>query len=132
MAGSSPESFRTWRSPRRQAVILLIAFLPTLTFAGHWDVPAFRDFLNASFPGGHSHSAHAHTPAEAHEHARHCHANLASCTDAPATGTAAVAHLSADVARLTALTPFLPVHARAGEPHSPLASVLPQLQPPNA
>jgi hypothetical protein len=51
------------------AVVLLLAVLPNALYLGHW--PFLPGFETAS------------TPAEAHEHAGHCHAGPSKCTDAP-------------------------------------------------
>jgi len=69
------------RLERAAALLLLLAFLPTLSFLGHWDeivtsaqvVPAPASVLI---------DAAAQRAAQA-DHARHCHTDLASCSAQP-------------------------------------------------
>lgn len=75
--------FRHARRGRVQlgALALLIAFLPTLTFAGHWDdVLADQRIERAPVSALTNRSSEQ---AEHAEHAQHCHMNLASCSAQP-------------------------------------------------
>ncbi len=80
------------------ALALLIAILPSLLFLGHWtlrfDVPGTDYSLGLPKAGV------AHGEAAAHDHARHCHGNSASCSDVPFAGASAFALMSASVACL--------------------------------
>jgi hypothetical protein len=65
------------------AVVLLIAFFPTLTFLGHWDeIFTASDEPVAAAPLAAITDLNAEL-AEQAEHAAHCHTNLASCSAQP-------------------------------------------------
>lgn len=64
------------RHAQRCALLLLLAWLPTLTFVGHWEG------LAAPFTSGGATSTHAHTsPSRSSdpEHAQHCHTGFDEC-----------------------------------------------------
>lgn len=68
-------------SRRLLPLLLLFAFLPTLTFLGHW-----HDLLGQAPPALAPASIivdGAAQRAEAAEHAMHCHTNLGSCSAQP-------------------------------------------------
>jgi hypothetical protein len=77
---------------------LLIAFLPSLLFLGHWTIRF--DIPGTDLYVGMPESAHVHTEGDGHDHAQHCHANVASCSDVPFTGASAFALMSESVAYL--------------------------------
>jgi hypothetical protein len=65
------------------AVVLLIAFFPTLTFLGHWDeIFTASDKPVAAAPLATITDLNAEL-AEQAEHAAHCHTNLAACSAQP-------------------------------------------------
>lgn len=78
--------------------LLAAAYLPALTFFGHW--PLAVDIPGTSLYVGLPTSA----PKQGHSHEDHCHADAGSCSDAPVTSTATVAIL-ADSLRLTERDP---------------------------
>lgn len=83
------------------SLLMLAAILPTLTYLGHWELvvplPGDQELTIIAAEGGHT---HRHDDDHAAEHARHCHGDAASCSDAPFTGVSAFALLSAAVALL--------------------------------
>jgi len=62
------------RQARRYALLLLLAWLPTLTFVGHWE-GLVAPFTSA----GMATAAHVHSPASDREHAQHCHSGFDEC-----------------------------------------------------
>ena len=73
------------------ALLLALAYLPSLSFVDHW-----REFggHEAALAGGDAHDAAGHEA--------HCHAGAASCSDAPATAGDSVAVLRDIVSDVTA------------------------------
>ena len=71
-------------SPRRVqscALLLLVAWLPTLAYFGHWnDLAAMLSPGNGSFSSAHG--------TRDGEHATHCHVNVAGCSDGTSTSNA--------------------------------------------
>lgn len=121
-----PAGVRAWA--------LLVAFLPTLTFLGHWtlhiDIPGTNEYL-LIVPGE---PAHADSHADEHSsqsenHDRHCHAGVASCSDIPLTGISAFALLNDSIAYLGATGALIVLAAIAWRPRT-LNSIDPDLQPP--
>lgn len=84
--------------PRRTLPwLLLIAYLPSLTFVGHFsldiNIPGTAWYIG--LPESPGHSAHNDglagvngSAGHFHDHAEHCHIDLASCSDAPYAGSA--------------------------------------------
>jgi hypothetical protein len=72
---------------RALAALLMVAFLPTLTFLGHWNEIFFGSVLgsNQVYVAPDVASLLPNTPqdAEESEHAQHCHTNLSSCSEQP-------------------------------------------------
>ncbi len=62
------------RQIQRSALLLLLAWLPTLAFFGHWESLA-APFTSA----GVSRATHTHSPTSDREHAQHCHAGFEDC-----------------------------------------------------
>jgi hypothetical protein len=126
---------------------LLIAILPALTFLGHWpetriDIPGTNAWFVVPLTGGHDDGAHEHAGAGAQSrgtttigtedpdaHARHCHADAASCTDAPFTGASAFALLCESVALLGAAGVQFALVSAWWRP-SRVLSTAPDLRPP--
>lgn len=69
------------RLERAVALVLLIAFVPTLSFLGHWD-EIFGGLIARPVPAAVLLDAAAQR-AEQAEHSRHCHTELASCSAQP-------------------------------------------------
>lgn len=96
------------RTLRFASWVLLFSFLPMLTFVGHWPaldlpLPGTGAYLRIPFSGlshdgpasdGHNHT---HGRQDTRQHARHCHADAAGCSDTPVPGLATVAMLRAAV-----------------------------------
>ncbi len=92
------------RTLRFAAWVLLLSFLPMLTFVGHWPaidipLPGTDAYVRIPLSGvshegaaadGHSHS---HGGQGADQHAQHCHADASGCSDTPVPGLATVAML---------------------------------------
>lgn len=77
---------------RQLTLALLVAYLPSLLFLGHWplqlDIPGTDFYVGLPKPGDsatHSDSGH--------DHARHCHEGASSCGDVPVISSATVALL---------------------------------------
>ena len=88
------------RRPRLPyAWILFFAFLPSISFAGHWDVqfavPGAG--VTVGFSPSHAHAASGGSEPLAH-HRDHCHADASGCSDQPLVSGAQVAHLGEMVA----------------------------------
>src|SRR5947209_18775025 len=72
---------------RGLAALLLFAFLPTLTFLGHWN----EIFLGSVLGSNHVYAASGTASllsgstqdSDDDEHAQHCHTSLGSCTEQP-------------------------------------------------
>jgi hypothetical protein len=64
------------------AAVLLLAFVPTLTFLGHWDEIFGSPDVVAPLPISAVYDLTAQQ-AEQAEHAMHCHTNLGSCSAQP-------------------------------------------------
>lgn len=121
-----PARFRAWA--------LLIAFLPTLSFLGHWslhvDIPGTNEYLvivpgAPTASGTHSHDGSTETG----DHGRHCHAAVASCSDIPLTGISAFALLNDSLAYLGAAGALIALAATAWQLRA-LNTIDPDLQPP--
>ena len=71
------------------ARLLLVALLPTLLFAGHWQpslsIPIPGTGYSLGAPAVQDHAAHAG------DHAGHCHSESAGCSQSPASQQAPVA-----------------------------------------
>lgn len=120
---------RQRRTAASIAPVLLIALLPMFTFFGHWeirfDLPGTRYYF--SWPtdsrGGHG------DPADQHEHAGHCHGEVASCTNSAATAVAAVALLGRELLIDIDATPPVALPSDAWQP-SAVCTVAPEPPPP--
>lgn len=81
------------------AWILFLAFLPSISFAGHWDIELAVP--GASFSLGFT-SAHVHAAGESEDspsgHRDHCHADASGCSDQPLVAGAQVANLGQMIA----------------------------------
>ncbi len=129
-----------WRSK-----LLLVAILPALTFFGHWPVITLHvpgAALDLTVPFVSEETAHsasgdttggptAGSSSDAHEHAQHCHADAASCTDVPFTGASAFGLLNDTMAFLGAGALLMLMIATAWRPRQD-APVGPELRPPRA
>lgn len=125
--------------------MLLIAILPALTFFGHWPVitiPMPGAALDLTVPFVSEESAYepagATTPgtttgssSDAHEHAQHCHADAASCTDVPFAGASAFGLLNDPMALLGAGALLTIVIGTTWKPRRG-AAIGPDLRPPRA
>jgi len=82
---------------RRFSWVLFLALLPSLSFFGHWPeqfaIPGTAYAI--AIPG-------AAGGAEAHDHASHCHAEAASCSDAPAAAGVSFALMNESLTLLVA------------------------------
>lgn len=125
---------------RWRAWILLVAFVPSLTFAGHWPALAITiPFVRATIVvnlGGASRTGHDDGAAsgqaqgdDAEQHARHCHADAASCSDIPFTGGSAFALLQDSVALLAAAATLSAIVGSCWLPHGS-QSLFPEPPPP--
>jgi hypothetical protein len=126
---------------RRLGLLLLLSFLPSLTFLGHWPrveipIPGSDSYILVPGTGVEesTHPAHSHDDGgsiggQAHTHEQHCHANLASCSDVPLTTISPVAHMAEAIGLLGADGAFTAVHPVDRNP-GPENTVEPQLQPP--
>jgi hypothetical protein len=67
---------------QRYALILLLAWLPSLAFVGHWESLAAPLQLETRFaPASHAHATHPPEGSEgATQHEQHCHAGFDSCS----------------------------------------------------
>lgn len=105
--------------------LLLAAFLPTLTFLGHWplrvDIPGTAIYVG--LPDANR--------AAGHDHHRHCHADAASCSDAPVTGTATIGLLANSVAFSGLQSPLIGM-VTAQPSFRAQADVAPDYPPPKA
>lgn len=81
MAVSIPVGNKLARRQRLCTALLLLAFLPTLTFLGHWD-EIFGPADAAPAPASALFDLTA-DQAEQIEHSQHCHTDLASCSAQP-------------------------------------------------
>jgi len=127
-----------------QSKFLLLAILPALMFFGHWPeitvhVPGSSLDLTVPFasedaahqPAGAVTGPTAGSSGDAHEHAQHCHADAASCTDAPFTGASAFGLLNDTLLLLGAGALMTLVIASAWRPGRE-AQIGPDLRPPRA
>lgn len=80
------------------AWILFYAILPTITFAGHWDVQVRfpGTATTVGFAPSHTHASSA--SGEAAAHSDHCHVDAAGCSDQPLVSGASVAHFRESLA----------------------------------
>lgn len=123
---------------RVRAWALLVAFLPTLTFLGHWtlhiDIPGTNEYLLV-VPGEPEHTGnHTNSHTDGHSsqtetHEQHCHAGVATCSDIPLTGISAFALLNESIAYLGAAGALVALALVAWRPRA-LNSIDPDLQPP--
>jgi hypothetical protein len=69
------------------AALLLFAFLPTLTFLGHWDEIFLDSALGSNRvyapPDAASILSRTAQQADDEQHEQHCHTNLGSCSEQP-------------------------------------------------
>ncbi len=63
---------------QRVAWLLLLAWLPSLAFLGHWDA------MSAPFTSMVAEAAHTHTPLD-RTHEQHCHTGVDGCSDGGST-----------------------------------------------
>jgi hypothetical protein len=117
---------------RRASWILVLALLPTLTFFGHWpgQIPIPGTGYHLAIPGS-STAAPAGAANEGHDHASHCHADAATCSDVPATAGVSFAILNETLALFGAGGLFVLLALRwwvPGEGFTPS----PELEPPRA
>ncbi|MEP7216200.1 MAG: hypothetical protein ABI782_08090 [Anaerolineaceae bacterium] len=95
MPAKYPTSFASRDRPARLALmrwLLVVAYLPAVTFLGHWplsiDIPGTDVYVGLPLTA----SLHEHN------HKDHCHADAGSCSDAPLTTSATVASLAQSLA----------------------------------
>lgn len=114
-------------SARAGSAFLFVALLPSVTFFGHWqvrvEIPGTDYYVGASQPQIDSHSE------DGHNHASHCHENMATCSDVPFTGGATVAMLQDEVSVLHLLGLAHPSPLTEAVAHDAGARQ-PDLQPP--
>lgn len=103
--------------------LLAVAYLPALTFFGHW--PLSVDVPGTSLYVGLPESSSAHE----HDHTNHCHADAASCSDTPVTAGATVALLAESVAMSGNDSPLIGMAAESMR-WRPQAGVSPLSPPP--
>ncbi len=132
-SAAAPEpAFSSVKRPlRRRSLVLLVALLPTLTFFGHWPAIQFTvpgTDLQIGLPGE-GHDDGAGESSSGHDHTRHCHADLTSCSDVPFTGASAFALLIDTVAFLSAAALWTLTSCRWWLP-TVQATVRPELAPP--
>ncbi|OAI38487.1 hypothetical protein AYO38_09635 [bacterium SCGC AG-212-C10] len=117
----------SWLTCRFMAIAIAVAYLPSLTFLGHWNPPQL-EIPGTSYYLGLPAVHHVHHDDGA-DHETHCHENLASCSDGPVTAGATVALLGAVLAFLMRGGLLSRCDARWWLPHTPL-SLTPDLRPP--
>ena len=119
---------RSWR--RRMAWLLFAAYLPMLTFLGHWelnfDIPGTSYYVGLPDPGD-GEGKHLH----AHLHEQHCHTDAGSCSDLPLVSTASVALLARTFEQASNDGQALPVPSEERLLHG-LNAISPELPPPRA
>ena len=132
MSRAGVAAARVERARRRAetlAAVLLVALLPMLTFFGHWelrfDLPGTLYFFSWPTDSG----AGRGDPGASHDHAGHCHGELASCTNSPATAAAPVALLGSELAIDAAGAPLLAALVDAWQPTA-VNNVAPDTPPP--
>lgn len=129
MAASTRPSFPG--SGRRVAHLALVgwllaaAYLPALTFFGHY--PLWLDIPGTSLYVG----LPAHTSPDAHDHESHCHADASSCSDTPVPTTGNIALLAESLIPSGADLPRTGVPPRAARLLAQ-ADVTPVSPPPRA
>lgn len=95
---------RSARTPAQHAaLLLLLAWLPTLSYLGHWD--ALR-----GAPSSHG-AAHVEGPAGDDAHAQHCHLDVEGCAEGSAPAPALSASAQLDVLRPPPEVHLAPAHA---------------------
>lgn len=124
---------RALRQHRRLALLLLVAFLPSVTFLGHInvhiEVPGTGLYVGLPAPATHEHGAHAGHHDDRAEHERHCHADFASCSDVPFTGASAFLLLE-EAARMLGLAGLMVLVFAAARRPGTSAGIAPLLPPP--
>lgn len=103
--------------------LLAAAYLPALTFFGHW--PLSVDIPGTSLYVGLPES----TTQGAHNHKDHCHADAGSCSDTPVTTTGTVALLAESLVIEDLDSPLIGMTAGFAA-WQPQAGVAPLLPPP--
>ena len=111
--------------------VLLVAFIPMLTFMGHW--PATVSIPGTSYEvavplAGASHSD-GHADEESSGHVNHCHGGVASCGDAPAGAGVSLSLYQDPVAVATVSLALIAVWLAAWQPRRSIA-IAPELLPP--
>ncbi|MGD9933520.1 MAG: hypothetical protein AB7T37_07350 [Dehalococcoidia bacterium] len=83
------------RRPRLPyAWILFLAFVPSISFAGHWDVQVAVPGAGVTIGFSPSHAHVSPGGAEPlSQHRDHCHVDASGCSDQPLVSTAQVGHL---------------------------------------
>ena len=122
-----PANVRAWA--------LLLAFLPTVMFLGHWtfhvDIPGTNLYI-LIVPGEPTQAdSHADAHSAGENHDRHCHAGVASCSDVPLTGISAFALLNDSLVYLGVAGALIALAAIAWRPRA-LNSINPDLRPPRS
>lgn len=121
---------RAWQ--RRASWALFLALLPMLTFMGHWpemvSIPGTQLYIRVPLAG---HQVEQDHDGGHHDHAKHCHGDAASCTDAPAAAGVAIALMGSIVA-LPAAHALLLLGLIAGAVPLAALSVSPELRPPRS
>lgn len=114
------------------AWILLGAFLPSITFAGHWDfaVPIPGTEITLGFFPVQAHGAMPGAP-DSESHRDHCHVDASGCSDQPLVSGAPVAHLS-DALALGASFEDIRHAGSAREVRPESAVTAPDIPPPRA
>lgn len=117
MVSPLPHRIARLMRPRTLAWLLAVAYLPSVTFFGHWDlrvdIPGTNVYVGFVAPheagATHVHSHDGSTGDQAgDEHAHHCHAGPAECGDAPVISTATVALLARSLEAAPELRSLLP------------------------
>lgn len=103
--------------------LLVAAYLPAITFFGHW--PLAVDIPGTSFYVGLPESS----TQGAHKHKDHCHADASSCSDTPVTTAGTVALLAESLAIEDLDSPLIGM-ATGTAAWQPQAGVAPLLPPP--
>ncbi len=109
------------------ACLLLAAWLPSLLFIGHWQIPVSIPIPGTQFSlGGAGVSLHAHG-----DHAGHCHSDSARCSQAPASPEAPAADLREQAVAL-GLDGLATMAVTATWRPTPILGIGPELRPPRA
>lgn len=121
------------RLERILAWALVVAFLPSVSYLGHWDlsvhIPGTQWSVGLPLHEGAPGDGHSHAAGDESDHERHCHSGAATCGDTPITGISAFADLARAAAFATAAGTLTLLAAAWWRP-AYAANVAPDLQPP--